>query len=211
MHEFISLTEPQETRHPFFLLQGIAPPILSDQGFPQPDSSFHNGDCEDCFNCVKLYDELVEKYPELVMEEDGSLPNLAHAPGTTKGQGGTEDSSSVTLVQEAVASTSSPEANTTLVTSGSNTGRRKRYKCAICNRSYDRDQRARDCANKDLGLTPYVCGNRCGRTNCTKAYSHEVLLHEHLASKEKRVIPCQKCGRSVLKKNMARHRQQAGH
>lgn len=159
MHEFISLTEPQETRHPFFLLQGIAPPILSDPGFPQPDSSFHNGDCEDCFNCVKLYDELVEKYPELVMEEDGSLPNLAHAPGTTKGQRGTEGASKPGMSKVGA------EANTTLVTSGSNTGRRKRYKCAICNRSYDRDQRARDCANKDLGLTPYVCGNRCGRTN----------------------------------------------
>ncbi|KIM19552.1 hypothetical protein M408DRAFT_31119 [Serendipita vermifera MAFF 305830] len=172
---------------------------MSDQSVPCPDSSFYKSDCKGCPDCFKLYDELVKKYPELAMDEDAPWPNPAHAPSTMKAFMLHTDTSSAASDQGAVAFTSSPETNTTPVTSGSSTSHRQRYKCAICNRRYDRDQRARDCANKDLGLTP------------TKVYSNEVLFLEHLASREERSAQCQKCGRSVLRKNMARHRQQACH
>ncbi|KIM33139.1 hypothetical protein M408DRAFT_149465 [Serendipita vermifera MAFF 305830] len=65
----------------------------------------------------------------------------------------------------ALASTSSPATHTTPSPAGSHTPSQKRYRCAICSRSFDRIQRARDCANKDLGLVPYACGARCKRPN----------------------------------------------
>lgn len=40
---------------------------------------------------------------------------------------------------------------------------RHNHECVECGHLYDRVQRARDCANRDRGLTPYVCGARCGR------------------------------------------------
>lgn len=40
-----------------------------------------------------------------------------------------------------------------------------RHVCAVCSRSFDRTQRAHDCANRDLGLEPYVCGGRCETAN----------------------------------------------
>lgn len=59
----------------------------------------------------------------------------------------------------------SPIANTTPLPSGFHVHGQKRYSCAFCPRSFDRIQRAGDCANKDLGLAPYVCGNRCQKLN----------------------------------------------
>ncbi|KIM21824.1 hypothetical protein M408DRAFT_299829 [Serendipita vermifera MAFF 305830] len=50
--------------------------------------------------------------------------------------------------------------------SGSHVARRyNNYGCVVCGHMYDRAQRARDCANRDRGLTPYVCGAECGRMN----------------------------------------------
>ncbi|KIM20107.1 hypothetical protein M408DRAFT_30647 [Serendipita vermifera MAFF 305830] len=119
------------------------------------------------------------------------------------------DSLPAVVATPALASTSSPTTHTTPSPASSHTPSQKRYRCAICSRSFDRIQRARDCANKDLGLTPHVCGSRCQKLNCDKAYSSEVHLHEHLASTEERNIQCPQCGRTVLKKNIARHKQKA--
>ncbi|KIM19667.1 hypothetical protein M408DRAFT_334310 [Serendipita vermifera MAFF 305830] len=40
-----------------------------------------------------------------------------------------------------------------------------RHVCVVCSRSFDRIQRANDCANRDLGLEPYVCGGECKTMN----------------------------------------------
>jgi hypothetical protein len=42
---------------------------------------------------------------------------------------------------------------------------RREFKCIKCRRVYDRATRARDCANQDLGLTPYQCKGACGDVN----------------------------------------------
>ncbi|KIM20987.1 hypothetical protein M408DRAFT_117721 [Serendipita vermifera MAFF 305830] len=84
---------------------------------------------------------------------------------------------------------------------------RHNHECVECGHLYDRVQRARDCANRDRGLTPYVCGARCGRLRCTKAYSFEALLREHLASLGNRV-QCSQCLSTVSRKNIARHRKE---
>ncbi|KIM19551.1 hypothetical protein M408DRAFT_31118 [Serendipita vermifera MAFF 305830] len=211
--EFIYPIEPPESYYPFFLLQGRAPATPRDENVLPSNRSFYENDCKGCPDCGKLHDEIIEKFPELAMDECNLPPKPAEPIGMVNTALGAvtqclrinlafmvhTDTSPASFDQAVVAATCSPEANTTPVTSGSSTSWRKRYKCAVCNHPYDRDQRARDCANKDLGLTPI------------KAYSNEVLLHEHLVSREERITQCQKCGRSVLRKNMARHRQQAGH
>ncbi|KIM20105.1 hypothetical protein M408DRAFT_30645 [Serendipita vermifera MAFF 305830] len=107
-----------------------------------------------------------------------------------------------------ISSTSLPATYTTISPSVSHTPSQKRYNCAVCPRSFDRIQRARDCANKNLDLRPYVCGARCKRPNCDKTYSSDVHLQQHLASAEKRNTQCSRCGRTVLRKNIARHIKQ---
>jgi hypothetical protein len=42
---------------------------------------------------------------------------------------------------------------------------RREFSCTKCRRAHDRASRARDCANQDLGLTPYQCRGACGDTN----------------------------------------------
>ncbi|KIM29978.1 hypothetical protein M408DRAFT_99741 [Serendipita vermifera MAFF 305830] len=78
------------------------------------------------------------------------------------------------------------------LTSGSHACRRYNYICEVCGRPQDRAERARDCANKDRGLMPHACGGQCGKPNCTKAYSFEALLREHLAPPEDRDVQCPK-------------------
>ena len=42
---------------------------------------------------------------------------------------------------------------------------RRAFSCQFCGKTHDRLSRARDCANQDVGLTPYRCGGGCGNTN----------------------------------------------
>ncbi|KIM25677.1 hypothetical protein M408DRAFT_26002 [Serendipita vermifera MAFF 305830] len=110
---------------------------------------------------------------------------------------------------ERIATANLPATKRPLAPSRSRKSSQARHVCAVCSRSFDRTQRAHDCANRDLGLEPYVCGGRCETANCEKAYSSEALLREHLASIEERNMQCPRCGRTVLKKNIARHMQKA--
>ncbi|KIM21826.1 hypothetical protein M408DRAFT_333209 [Serendipita vermifera MAFF 305830] len=87
---------------------------------------------------------------------------------------------------------------------------RRNHECSECGHLYDRAQRARDCANKDRGLTPHACRSQCGRGSCTKAYSSEVLLREHIASPGNRV-QCPQCLKTVSRKNRARHLKDVHH
>ncbi|KIM25573.1 hypothetical protein M408DRAFT_208561 [Serendipita vermifera MAFF 305830] len=106
--------------------------------------------------------------------------------------------------------------------------RRYNYYCVVCGRPHDRAERARDCSNRDLGLTPHACGGQCGTTNCTKVYSSEALLRQHLARPQDRDVQCPKWFvflfilgrfcllipsnsslRTVRRKNIARHRKEA--
>lgn len=84
----------------------------------------------------------------------------------------------------------------------------QRHMCVVCGHRYDRVQRARDCAYRDRGLKPYACDGQCGKTNCKSAYSSVELLNRHFTSLEDRV-QCPKCGRTIGKKNLARHRKEA--
>ncbi|KIM20103.1 hypothetical protein M408DRAFT_30643 [Serendipita vermifera MAFF 305830] len=163
-----------------------------------------------------LANELGERQPVDVRDPRNDPPATGKAFSITSGQdiirdmskpGVSVDSDSMVctdvvpalIADGTVASTSSPVANTS---SGSHTKNQRRHGCAVCPRSFDRIQRARACANKHLGLEPFVCGGS------DKAYSSEVHLHEHLASTERRNMKCPKCGRTVLRKNIARHNKQ---
>jgi hypothetical protein len=53
-------------------------------------------------------------------------------------------------------------------TSPSGTPARERtHRCQHpgCDKAYDRASRADDCSNKHLGITPYQCTGRCGKTD----------------------------------------------
>lgn len=43
--------------------------------------------------------------------------------------------------------------------------RQYKHRCLECGNTFDRARRARDCANKNLGLTPFACRGRCGKLN----------------------------------------------
>lgn len=97
---------------------------------------------------------------------------------------------------DSLAEDTSPSTNSiqmTPSTSGSHARRRyNNYHCVVCSRPYDRAERARDCANRDKGLTPHTCGGQWGKTNCTKAYSSGALLRVHLIPPEDRDFQCPK-------------------
>lgn len=95
--------------------------------------------------------------------------------------------------------------NTSIASSSSHT--QGRYPCPVCSRSYPRAGRARDCANRDMGLQPYACGGRCQNMKCNKAYSSEAEFRRHVAPIESRNARCPQCGRTILRQNMARHKR----
>jgi hypothetical protein len=41
---------------------------------------------------------------------------------------------------------------------------RRQYKCGHCGKLHDRQSRAEDCRNMDLGIRPYRCLGKCGKT-----------------------------------------------
>ncbi|KIM20417.1 hypothetical protein M408DRAFT_135818 [Serendipita vermifera MAFF 305830] len=118
-----------------------------------------------------------------------------------------EDCQSESLVEKTSLSTNS--ASPTPIASGSYVHHRCNYQCVVCGHTHDRAERARDCANRDEGLKPHACGGQCGKPNCTKSYSFEALLREHLATPQDRDIQCPKCSRTVRRKNIARHQREA--
>ena len=77
--------------------------------------------------------------------------------------------------------------------------------CAYCGKIFDRPTRARDCRNRDLGLTPHKCLGMCGvvgwsatsspcvryvlnpqYTSSTASYASEAVLLEHINLREMR-------------------------
>ncbi|KIM25569.1 hypothetical protein M408DRAFT_208513 [Serendipita vermifera MAFF 305830] len=77
-------------------------------------------------------------------------------------------STSADLQSESLVEGSSTSTNSVQPTppaSGSYGCRRYNYNCEICGRPHDRAERARDCANRDKGLTPHVCGGQCGKVD----------------------------------------------
>lgn len=180
-------------------------------------------DMDRCKDCLALYDDLVHKDPEMAISladllADGAgsfgsqnavepIPLITPVKGDTDLDTSTETQPD-TLVDAAGPFTDSVQAAPQASTS--HTRRRYKYECVVCRHWYDRAQRARDCANRDRGLTPYVCSSRCGRMNCTKAYSSEVLLSEHIASSEN-CVQCPHCSNIVSRKNIARHRKEVHH
>lgn len=67
---------------------------------------------------------------------------------------------------DSLAEDTSPSTNSiqmTPSTSGSHARRRyNNYHCVVCSRPYDRAERARDCANRDKGLTPHTFSGGTG-------------------------------------------------
>ncbi|KIM20259.1 hypothetical protein M408DRAFT_308571 [Serendipita vermifera MAFF 305830] len=43
---------------------------------------------------------------------------------------------------------------------------RRRYRCIVCNSSFDRQSRADECRNNDLGIRPYECAGSWGDERC---------------------------------------------
>ncbi|KIM20104.1 hypothetical protein M408DRAFT_30644 [Serendipita vermifera MAFF 305830] len=217
----IGTIDPKSTPTLYSSSRGVTPSTMPNEvTFPWGDSP--DNDLGFVLSIVSLADEEGVQRPALAREAQANSLAIRNAVNTANGGNPTrymfqneaviEPASifgvhfpSAVVAEGAIVS---PIANTTPLPSGFHVHGQKRYSCAFCPRSFDRIQRAGDCANKDLGLAPYVCGNRCQKLNCTKAYTSEVLLLEHLAPIEKRVRQCSRCGRSVLRKNMARHRLQ---
>lgn len=116
---------------------------------------------------VRLYNDLVHEYPEMAICWADILPSIADAAERLQvidGDHHTPDtdsqSSPITGTQPSlVASTTDTDTPTaspasTLLAS-TRTYSPPRYICAECGHPFDRAQRARDCANKDLGLSWY--------------------------------------------------------
>ncbi|KIM25571.1 hypothetical protein M408DRAFT_26120 [Serendipita vermifera MAFF 305830] len=176
----------------------------------------HDESLDDCQECLALYHDLVRTDPEMAISWTDLLASGATAlayPDSVEtappaiATDSNSDHHSEPLVEETSPSTNA--AQPTPPSSGSHAHRRYNYHCAVCNHPYDRAQRARDCANRDRGLTPHACGGLCGVLNCTKAYSSEALLREHFAPPEDRDVQCPQCLKTVRKKNIARHQKEA--
>lgn len=120
--------------------------------------------------------------PTLVREAQNNPPVILGAFSTADGQDtivkafevliGIDPASTVraglaptVATERGIAFTSAPVVNMIISSSISHTPGQKRHPCAICPRSFDRIQRALDCANKDLGLKPYACEGRCKKSN----------------------------------------------
>ncbi|KIM22285.1 hypothetical protein M408DRAFT_291639 [Serendipita vermifera MAFF 305830] len=154
-----------------------------------------------CEECIRAYYDFVRTYPEMSIDLMDLPPSTADAakdstivendqPSLRTGRQLTPtvgpSSSIIPSTNGTNATTNCPE-TTTAPTSST----RMRYYCVECGHPFNRLQRARDCAYKDLGLTPHICGGRCGSTvTCSKAYSSEERLHEHLAPAEERIMQC---------------------
>lgn len=127
-----------------------------------------------CEECIRAYYDFVCTYPEMSIDLMDLPPSTADAakdstivendqPSLRTGRQLTPtvgpSSSIIPSTNGTNATTNCPE-TTTAPTSST----RMRYYCVECGHPFNRLQRARDCAYKDLGLTPHVCGGRCGST-----------------------------------------------
>lgn len=164
------------------------------------DVVLYDKNLDDCKECLALYEDLVRADPELAiswMDLFATGPSAAGYPDTTEmvtnvNSIANEDRPLDSTTEEANPSTSS--AQPTPLTSGSHVCRRYNYSCEVCGRPQDRAERARDCANRDRGLTPhaFLSGTSVDGSDSTKAYSSEALLREHLAPPEDRDVQCPK-------------------
>ena len=121
---------------------------------------------------VELFDDLVRKYTEMVL---GLADLLSSVPDTSDIEIDQDETSSpgmdqATLDQEEESPPAASTSSSSLVAGPSNTvsrvhHRNKIHQCIVCGTQFDRFSRARDCKNKDLGLTPHACGGRCWRVN----------------------------------------------
>lgn len=129
-----------------------------------------------------LYDELVREYPGIAVDLSDMLQSTLDAstacknpntllsihpipkedPGSlpTRSIGSTPAAG--TNVQ--AAPTSSPPIATPRTLRG-RTCRSKNFCCVVCGETFDRVSRARDCAFRDLGETPYACKGRSKISN----------------------------------------------
>ncbi|KIM20988.1 hypothetical protein M408DRAFT_117732 [Serendipita vermifera MAFF 305830] len=154
-------------------------------------------DMDRCKDCLALYDDLVHKDPEMAISladllADGAgsfgsqnavepIPLITPVKGDTDLDTSTETQPD-TLVDAAGPFTDSVQAAPQASTS--HTRRRYKYECVVCRHWYDRAQRARDCANRDRGLTPYVCSSRCGRMNwCVFILPNGPSVNQYVALK----------------------------
>lgn len=170
---------------------------------------------------IDIYDPPIENY--LTIDPAFLDPQRSFdlsAPSATKRRqsitGGQFHSISSTRKKQSLATIKKgPGASPKIALSTSNSGPRTRHahnhQCKICGYLYDRAERARDCAYRDIGWTPYICGGRCGRPDCPKAYSFEVHLRGHIAPPEKRKVQCSRCLKPISRKNIARHRREICH
>ncbi|KIM20989.1 hypothetical protein M408DRAFT_117749 [Serendipita vermifera MAFF 305830] len=94
---------------------------------------------------------------------------------------------SVGTQPDSLASATSPSTDPVQVTQSggsSHAHRTYKYECTVCGHSYDRAQRADDCANRDNGRKPYVCGSRCGRMNwCVLRLLREISANRWIVPK----------------------------
>ncbi|KIM26140.1 hypothetical protein M408DRAFT_330725 [Serendipita vermifera MAFF 305830] len=77
-----------------------------------------------------------------------------------------------------------------------------KYRCCICDKSFDRQSRADACKNRHLQERPYICDGRCGYGKCSRRYGSEATLRRHWEGS----ISCLMCGKEIRKGNMARHK-----
>lgn len=211
---------------PWVVLQGVG---LGESGptlfFPHilhNDVGVYDENLDDCQECLALYHDIVRKDPGMAI----SLADLPVSGGGTVGAPDAveaippianmekninsftdEGRKSEFFVEEVIlaanASQPMPPA------SGPHARRRLNHTCVVCGHPHDRAERARDCANKDRGLTPHACGGQCGITNCINTYSFAALLREHIAPPQNRDVECPQCLRIVRRKNIARHQRES--
>lgn len=135
-------------------------------------------DLDGCQDCLALYRDLVLKDPEMAMSWADLLASGAGAVGHVKAletvlpikqiEVDTSVVTSADAQSESYVGATSPSTDSVQATppaSNSHARRRYNYYCEVCGHSYDRAQRARDCANRDTGLTPHACRSQCGRMN----------------------------------------------
>lgn len=149
---------------PGSMLQNTGPIILG------PTHFFVHSENSDGY--VALYDNRVRVDPDTAISLTSILangtdvvvvPNVIEANSHTTDTDTNANRQSESLLEDSSSLTNSSQP--AVSAPGSHARRRYNYNCVVCNQPYDRAQRARDCANRDRGLTPHACSGQCGIVN----------------------------------------------
>lgn len=122
--------------------------------------AFHNDEnLDDCTECLSLYHDLVRTDPEMAINLTDLLESGPGAVGQTDTAEAVPPITNANRQSNSLAEETSPSTNFASPTppvDGPHDRRRYNYYCVVCGRPHDRAERARDCSNRDLGLTPHA-------------------------------------------------------